>query len=162
MNFAKAIGIAIIVASAAALVVASAKAQSPSAAPTTNAPVGSIPEMPPQYWTADGGTQGQWTAMREHCRVVFSEVAAIQKMSPDQIKALTPVPASDWESCRRISGSFSGAAQASAAGGPAPAPSGATPPTPMPTPLPPELPVGPQSLEPDTSDPPAAAQARGA
>ena len=134
----------------AALMGASASAQSPSAAPTTNAPVGSIPEMPPQWWTADGGTQGQWTAMREHCRAVFSEVAAIQKMSPEQIKALTPVPASDWESCRRISGSFSGAVQASGAGGPAPTSSRATPPTPMNTPPPPEFPVGPQSLKPGT------------
>ncbi len=92
--------------------------------------------------------------MREHCRAVFSEVAAIQKMSPEQIKALTTVPASDWESCRRISGEFSSPSQESGGTGPAPAPSGATPPTPIPTPLPPELPVGPQSLAPDTPDPP--------
>jgi hypothetical protein len=62
----------IVVAVGTALVGASAGAQSPSGAPTTNAPVGSIPEKAPQFWTAEGGTQGQWTAMREHCRAIIS------------------------------------------------------------------------------------------
>lgn len=137
MNVVKTAAIVFVVVIGAALIVASVGAQSPSAVPTTNARVGSIPEKPPQFWTADGGTQGQWTALREHCRTVFSDVAAIQKMSPEQIKAVTPVPYSEYENCRMISGAFSGAAQPSAAGGPAPAPSGAATPTPMNTPLPP-------------------------
>ena len=101
MNAVRAAPIVIVLALVGALV-ASVGAQSPSAAPTVNAPVGSIPEKPPQFWTADGGTQGQWTALREHCRTVFSDVAAIQKMSPEQIKAVTPVPYSEYENCRMI------------------------------------------------------------
>ncbi len=125
-----------------------ANAQSPSAAPTADAPVGNIPERPPQYWTAEGGTQGQWAALREHCRAVFSQVAAAQTMSPEELKRLTPYPNSDWQYCTTLSGTFSGAANANPGNSPAPAPSGAAIPTPMDTPLPPELPVGPQSLEP--------------
>ena len=80
------------------MVVLSASAQSPSAAQADPKRSGrlNIPEKPPQFWTpVDGGTEGQWTALREHCRAVFSEMAATQKMRPDQIKALPPVPSSD-------------------------------------------------------------------
>jgi len=66
MSAARAVAILIVVALVGALV-ANVSAQSPSAAPTANAPVGNIPEKPPQYWTAEGGTQGQWAALRHHC-----------------------------------------------------------------------------------------------
>jgi len=116
----------------AALMVASVSAQTPSAAPTANAPVGSIPERIPPNLRANGWDQAGWTALREHCRALFNEVAASQTMSPEQIKALPPVPYSEYESCRNLSGSFSRAARAAVGSGPAPAPSGATPPTPLP------------------------------
>ena len=119
--------------------------------------LGSIPETPPQYWTAEGGTQGQWTALRQHCIDTLAEIGRRAPMSATELRGLPPIPG-DAESCRNLSGSFSRAAQAAAGSSPAPAPSGGTPPTPMPTPLPPEFPVGPQSLEPDTSDPPATGQ----
>ncbi len=152
MNFVKATAIVFVLAIGVALVVLSASAQSPSAAPTANAPVGNIPEKPPQYWTAEGGTQGQWAALRQHCIDTLAEIGRRAPMSAAQLRGLPPIPG-DAESCRNLSGSFSRAAQAPAAAGPAPAPSGEATPTPMDTPLPPELPVGPQSLEPDTSGP---------
>ena len=114
--------------------VASVGAQSPSAAPTAGAPVGSIPEKIPPNWSANGWDQAGWTALREHCRAVFSQAAAAQNMTPEELKKLTPFPYSDWENCRMLSGAFSRAANAAPGSSPAPAPSGATPPTPMPTP----------------------------
>ena len=91
--------------------------------------------------------------MREHCRAVFSQAAAAQNMTPEELKKLTPFPNSDWQLCITLSSVFSGAANANPGNSPAPAPSGAATPTPMDTPLPPELPVGPQSLEPNASGP---------
>ncbi|MGC1193094.1 MAG: hypothetical protein WA861_21105, partial [Candidatus Binatus sp.] len=142
----------IVVALVGALV-ASVGAQSPSAAPTGNAPVGFIPEEIPPNFRANGWDQAGWTAMREHCRAVFSQAAAAQNMTPEELKKLTPFPNSDWQLCITLSSVFSGAANANPGNSPAPAPSGAATPTPMDTPLPPELPVGPQSLEPNASGP---------
>jgi hypothetical protein len=156
MKLVKAAAIALFIGMLASVVGLTASAQSPSASSATSAPVGNIPEKPPQFWTASGETQAQWTALREHCRTVFSEMAAIQKMSPDQFKALAPIPPSDWESCRRISGAFSRPGQSTTA--PAPAPSGATPPTSMPTPLPPAPPARSESSAANTSGPPGPGQ----
>ncbi len=147
MDTPRAAVIAILTLLCVALLMASANAQSPSAIATSGAPVSPIPQTPPQYWAAYGGTQGQWNALRQHCIDTLSEIGRRAPMNAAQLKNLPPIPA-DAESCRMLAGAFSRAAQAPAAAGPAPPPSGAPPPTPMPTPLPPELPVGPQSLEP--------------
>ena len=58
----------------------------------------SIPEKPPQHWTADGRTQSQWTAQRDHCMALFSEVASAGGSKP-----LPPFSPSDWEKCHVIS-----------------------------------------------------------
>jgi hypothetical protein len=153
MNFVKATAIVFVLAIGVALVVLSARAQTPSVAPTGNAPVGNIPEEIPPNFRANGWDQAGWTAMREHCRAVFSQAAAAQNMTPEELKKLTPFPHSDWQLCITLSSVFSGAANAAPGSSPAPAPSGAATATPMNTPLPPALPDGPQSLEPDTSGP---------
>ncbi len=111
---------------------------SPSATPTTSAPVGSIPENAPQYWSAEGGTQGEWTAMREHCRAVLFG-------KPNKFDH------SEWEGCVHLSSAFS------ARPGPSMTPLAPGPgisPTPLPTPLPPAPPVGPQSSDAAASGPP--------
>lgn len=59
----------------------------------------SIPEKPPPHWAAKGGTQGQWTALREHCIALFSEV-----VSAGITKPLPPFSLSDWKNCHVISG----------------------------------------------------------
>jgi len=128
MKLIKAIAIGIVVAIGAALMVASVNAQSPAAAPTTNAPVGSIPEEPPQYWMAEGGTQGQWTAMREHCRAIFAERKRRGRMSGAQASILPPLSFSheDVLQCVRLSASF--APHYGPPTSPAAAPGGASPP----------------------------------
>lgn len=45
-------------------------------------------------------TQAEWTAYRQHCLDLFSEVAAAQTMSPQQIKALKPFSQDEYEGCR--------------------------------------------------------------
>jgi hypothetical protein len=86
----------IVVATAAALAVASANAQSPSAAQTPQAiPTSAIPEKIPANWSANGWDQAGWTALRKHCVALFDEVAASQKMSAEQTKALPPFTHSD-------------------------------------------------------------------
>jgi hypothetical protein len=57
----------------------------------------SIPEKPPQHWTAEGRTQGQWTALRDHCMALFSEVASAGGSKP-----LPPFSPSDWKNCQEI------------------------------------------------------------
>jgi hypothetical protein len=59
----------------------------------------SIPEKPPQNWTAEGETQGQWTALREHCVALFGEVVSVGTTKP-----LPPFSPADWENCQVISG----------------------------------------------------------
>jgi hypothetical protein len=51
----------------------------------------SIPEKPPPHWTAEGRTQSQWTALRDHCMALFSEVASAGGSKP-----LPPFSPSDW------------------------------------------------------------------
>jgi hypothetical protein len=111
----------------------------------------SIPEKPPQWWTADGGTQGQWTAIRKNCSRIIAEMTRRGRLSAAQRSALPPSSFShqDLMFCAHLSVSPPDSAQTS----PAAAPGGIAP-TPMHTPLPPALPVGPQSSEPATSDPP--------
>jgi len=58
----------------------------------------SIPEKPPPHWTAEGRTQSQWTALRDHCMALFSEVASAGGSKP-----LPPFSPSDWEKCNEIS-----------------------------------------------------------
>jgi hypothetical protein len=103
-----------------------------SAAPTNNAAVGHIPENPPQYWTAEGGTQGQWTAVRERCRAIVAEMTQRERLNA-QRTALPPASFSheDFLYCANLSVSFRPpvAAQTSAA----PAPGGEAP-TPISTP----------------------------
>ncbi len=55
------------------------------------------PEKPPQHWTAEGRTQGQWTALRDHCMALFSEVASAGNSKP-----LPPFSPSDWKNCYEI------------------------------------------------------------
>jgi len=57
----------------------------------------SIPEKPPQHWTAEGKTQGQWTALRAHCVALFGEIS-----SAGYNKQLPPFSPSDWENCHEI------------------------------------------------------------
>ena len=117
MKSASATLIAILFPLGAALIIASVNAQSPSATPTTSASVGSIPEKIPPNFTANGWDQAGWTAMREHCRAVFSQLAAAQKMTPEQIKTLAPIPRSDWELCSGLSQAFSAQSQTTQAEG---------------------------------------------
>jgi len=58
----------------------------------------SVLEKPSQRWTAEGKTQGQWTALREHCVALFSEV--FQGGYSD--KLLPRFSPSDWENCHEI------------------------------------------------------------
>ena len=58
----------------------------------------SVPEKPSQRWTAEGKTQGQWTALREHCVALFSEV--FQGGYSD--KLLPRFSTSDWKNCYEI------------------------------------------------------------
>ena len=155
MNSARASVMAFLFLVGAALVIASANAQSPSAAATSSSSVSPIPLTPPQWWTAEGGTQGQWNALRQHCIDTLSEIARRAPMNAAQLRNLPPIPA-DAESCRMLAGAFSGANRSSTS--PAPAPSEGAQPTPRPTPLPPPPPLGPESLAPDTSGPPTTGQ----
>jgi len=127
MNSARAALIAILFSLGAALIIASANAQSSSATPTTSAPVGSIPEKIPPNWAANGSDQASWTAMREHCRAVF---AIPNKFSH-----------SEWEGCVHLSSAFSSLPEPPLT--PSLPPLAAAPgnPTPLPTPLPPAPPV---------------------
>src|SRR5258707_5599419 len=93
----------------------SARAQPPSPAappppalPINNAPVGHIPEKPPQYWTAEGGTQAQWTAIRERCRTIVSEMNRRGRLSAEQRSALPPSGFSyrDFVECADLSLGF--------------------------------------------------------
>ena len=126
MNSARAALIAILFSLGAALIIASANAQSPSATPTTSAPVGSIPEKVPPNWAANGSDQASRTALREHCRAVFAK--------PNKFDH------SEWEGCVHLSSAFS------AQPGPPLTPSvpalaaALGSPTPLPTPLPPAPP----------------------
>jgi hypothetical protein len=58
----------------------------------------SIPEKPSQRWTAEGKTQGQWTALRAHCVALFSEV--FQGGYSDKLLPRFSPP--DWQNCREI------------------------------------------------------------
>ena len=126
MKLVKAMAIVFFLAIVAALVVANANAQSPSASSTTGVPVGSIPEKIPPNWAANGSDQASWTALREHCRAVFAK--------PNKFYH------SEWEGCVHLSSAFS------ALPGPSMTPSlpplAAAPgsPTPLPTPVPPSSP----------------------
>src|SRR5258708_36102096 len=93
MNSARATLIAILFSLGAALIIASANAQSPSATPTTSAPVGQIPEKVPPEWNGGAFDQSTWTAMREHCRAVFAK--------PNKFYH------SEWEGCVHLSSAFS-------------------------------------------------------
>jgi len=117
----------------------SAVSSRPAAAPTTTAALG-IPEKPPQFWTADGGTQGQWTALRKRCADIRSELARRQSMSDKQLETSPGLSFSRDEMllCFQL---HTGKAMS----GPAPSPLSVPPaikPTPMKTP-PAPLPVGP-------------------
>jgi hypothetical protein len=151
MNFVKSIVIAMVVALVAALMGTKANAQSPSATPTaggTNFP-GNVPEG----WKAEGWSQSDWMALYKQCLNIPAETTRRAHMTPEQLRGLKPIPG-DWEGCKHI---FSAVGPRPTAGSPQ-ATNLAITPTPMSTPLPPALPVGPQSLEPDTSDPPATGQ----
>ncbi len=146
MNVVKAKAIVIVVTLVAALVGASASAQQPTPAATSRF---TISEKPPQFWAAEGGTQASWMAFRQRCADIAAELARRQGMTYKQLEASPGLSFSrgEWLRCGILSPS---AGQA----GPALSPStssAATPPTPMPTPLPPDEP---QSLAPDTPDPP--------
>jgi hypothetical protein len=121
------------------MMAAKAVAQPPSAAATPNPAVG-IPETAPQWFIAEGSTQGQWTAIRENCNRNLAEMTRRGQLSAAQRGVLPPTGFShhDLMLCAHLSVSPPNAAQTS----PAPAPAG-PPPTPVPTPLPPTLPVGP-------------------
>src|SRR5208282_697994 len=140
----------------AALTVASVGAQSPSAAPTAAITRFTISEKPPEFWAADGGTQASWMAFRQRCADIAAELTRRQGMTYKQFEASPGLSFSrdEWLRCGILSPS---AGQAGPALSPSTSSAGISP-TPIPTPLPPELPVGPQSLEPDTSDPPATGQ----
>src|SRR5208282_5706580 len=140
----------------AALTVASVGAQSPSAAPTAAITRFTISEKPPEFWAADGGTQASWMAFRQRCADIAAELTRRQGMTYKQFEASPGLSFSrdEWLRCGILSPS---AGQAGPALSPSTSSAGISP-TPIPTPLPPEPPVGPQSLEPDTSDPPATGQ----
>jgi len=156
MNVVKAKAIAVVVALLAALTVASVGAQSPSAAPTAAITRFTISEKPPEFWAADGGTQASWMAFRQRCADIAAELTRRQGMTYKQFEASPGLSFSrdEWLRCGILSPS---AGQAGPALSPSTSSAGISP-TPIPTPLPPALPVGPQSLEPDTSDPPATGQ----
>jgi hypothetical protein len=128
MKLTKVASIVFFLAMGTALIVVSANAQSPSAAPTTNAQVG-IPEEAPQYWTAEGGTQGQWTAMREHCSAVFAEMELRGRMKDSRGGGLPPPGFGHQQTlyCENLSVSFAHSGPASTSGS---APSGGAMPTP--------------------------------
>ena len=86
MNFVKATAIAFIVAICAALMIANANAQSPSAAPTTQAEAGAIPEEAPPGWD-----QAAWTAIRENCERNLLEMARRARLTAAQRSLLPPL-----------------------------------------------------------------------
>ena len=86
MNLVKATAIVFFVAIVAALVVANVSAQSRSPAPTTSARFSSISEKPPQFWTAEGGTQASWMALRQRCADIGAELTRRQSMSDKQLE----------------------------------------------------------------------------
>jgi len=144
MNVVKAKAIVIVVALVVALMGASASAQSPSATPTaggTNFP-GNVPEG----WKAEGWSQSDWMALYKQCLNIPAETTRRAHMTPEQLRGLRPIPG-DWEGCKHI---FSAVGPRPTAGSPQ-ATGLAITPTPMSTPQPPDEP---QSLAPDTSDPP--------
>ena len=137
MKSARATLIAILFSLGAALVIASANAQSPSAMPSTSAPVGHIPEEVPPNWKANGWDQSGWTALRERCRAIFVHA---NKFSHQE-----------WVTCANLSSVYS------AQPGPSMTPLAPGPgisPTPLATPLPLAPPVGSQSSDAAASGPP--------
>jgi hypothetical protein len=81
MKIAKAIAVVIVVAIGAALIAASTSAQSPSATPTATIARFTISEEPPQYWTAEGGTQASWMAFRQRCADIGAELTRRRSMT---------------------------------------------------------------------------------
>ena len=103
----------------------------PMATPTV-----AMPEKPPQYWIANGGTQGAWTALRQHCVAIFTEAARRQRLARKQLNGLPPIR-DDWMTCADMNNAFAvdAAVRARAAAAtPALTPSGMLTPTPMPPP----------------------------
>ena len=86
MKLGKATAIVFFLAMGAALIVLSANAQSPSAAPTAKIARFILSEKPPQYWTAEGGTQGQWMALRQRCADIGAELTRRHSMSDKQLQ----------------------------------------------------------------------------
>lgn len=157
MKSARATLVAILFSMGAALIVADANAQSPSTTPTAKVARFILSEKPPPYWTAEGGTQGQWIALRQRCADIGAELTRRQSLSDKQLQTAPGLSFSRDEMllCSQLLPS------ANAKSRPALPPSTASPaiiPTPISTPLPPS-PIGvPQSLAPDTSGPPATGQ----
>ena len=126
------------------------KASGPLVAPSTPAPTintRGIPEQAPQWFIAEGSTQGKWTAIREDCDRKVAEATRRGQLSAAQRRALPPFKFThqDLMLCAHLSASPSEVARTS----PAPAPAGVSP-TPISTPLPPALPLAPRSLAPDS------------
>jgi hypothetical protein len=140
MNTAKAARVAILMSLSVALVMVSAEAQSPSAGPTTSAPVGQIPEKVPPNWKANGWDQSSWTAFREHCRAIFAHPGKFSHH--------------EWVTCANVSVAFSLLPEPSMTPSLPPLAAASGSPTPLPTPLPPAPPVGSQSSGAATSGPP--------
>jgi hypothetical protein len=136
MKLVRAMAIVFFLAMGAGLIVLSANAQSPSATPTTSAPVGQIPETVPPNWKANGWDQSSWTGFREHCRAIFAHPGKFSHH--------------EWVTCANVSVAFSFLPEPSLT--PLAVASGS--PTPLPTPLPPAPPVGSQSSDAATSGPP--------
>lgn len=118
-----------------------AGAQTPVAAPTP-LPPGTftwIPEQKPSNWP---GTQGEWTALRQHCVDIFADIERGRHLPPGQyLKLSHSYGFRDTENCLNLAAGFR----------PPDVPQGPVPPAispvPMPMPTPPPAPgaASPQS-----------------
>lgn len=99
---------------------------------STPEPAVGISEKAPQWFIAEGSTQGQWTAIRENCNRNIAEMTRRGQLTAAQRSALPPSSFShhDLMLCAHLSVSPPIGAQTS----PAPAPGGPAP-TPVSTPL---------------------------
>jgi len=104
------------------------RAQAPVATPTPlppGTPTG-IPEQVPANWSAQGMTQGEWTALRHHCLDIFALMNRGQHLPPGQHLNSPHYSFREREDCMNLSQEFT-----------VPYPPGPTPaPTIVPAPLP--------------------------
>src|ERR1700680_753631 len=97
----------IVLATAAALAMASAYAQSPSAVPTgANIAGSNAPGNVPEGWRAQGWSQSDWIALYEACLNIPAETTRRMHLTPEQRRDLKPI-LGDWEMCKHLASSFS-------------------------------------------------------